>query len=234
MKGAGGAGEGAGRPGAGRDDDASPSPARPAAPLLDDRLHVGDATGRTLDRVAPGRPAGELTDDHPLAPLAPFGLGDVRLVEVPNEHLGATSVIALVGDPLASIAPLVRLHRGCLLGDALGHGGCRRPGELLRAFRRLREDGAGVLVYHRDDRDPLRACCADADHRRRPLGAPETSPALDVLATTIAGLGLRPARLLVPGAADPDALDPRDVRLPVVRHVRFGGARPRPSVLVGR
>lgn len=175
---------------------------------------------------------GPLPAGHPLAPLASHGLGDVRLVAVPDEHLGATSLVALVGDPLGSFAPLVRLHRGCLLGDALGHGGCRRDAELVRAFRRLREDGAGVLVYHRDDRDPLRGCCADDGHRRRPLGAPDTSPALDVLATTIAAIGLRPARLLVPAGPDLDALDPRDVRLPVVRNVPFGPPGPRPSALV--
>jgi len=183
---------------------------------------------RATPDAPPGVAPGSLPPEHPFAPLLPLGLGDVRLVPVPGGHPGATSAVALVGDPLRSIAPLVRLHRGCLLGDALGHGDCGRPAELVRAFRRLREDGAGVLVYHRDDHDTGRGCCGAASGRR-PLGVPEASPALDALAATLARLGLRPARLLVPERPDPDALEPRVLRLPVLRTVVLG-----PPPLVGR
>jgi len=200
-----------------------------------DPAALGGAPAPAGLRAVPDDPAvaapllapGTLDPDHPFAPLLPLGLGDVRLVPVPARP-GATSAVALVGDPLRSIAPLVRLHRGCLLGDALGHGDCGRPAELVRAFRRLREDGAGVLVYHRDDRVPGRGCCGDGPGRR-PLGVPEASPALEALAATIAGLGLRPARLLLPARPDPDALEPRVLRLPVVRTVVLG-----PPRLVGR
>ncbi|MDO9407428.1 hypothetical protein [Patulibacter sp.] len=198
------------------------------------------------------RPAPDpLPPGHPLGPLEHLGLGDVRLIAVPDVHLGATSLLALVGDPLASIAPLVRLHRLRPSGED-GRPGTRDD-DLVRAFRRLREDGAGLLVLHRDERDPMLAAAGPAPTRpdpgthaprppgprprgrvgRRPLGVPEASPALEVLAASIAAIGLRPARLLVCSDPEPDALDPRDVGLPVVRRIPFGAARPRPSALVG-
>ncbi|MEV4421511.1 hypothetical protein AB0L40_16230 [Patulibacter sp. NPDC049589] len=249
-----------------------------------DRAGSASADGHALGdgHASVGGPAEPLPDGHPLLPLAAFGLGDVRLVPVLGQPRGVTSVVALIGDPLSSIAPLVRLHRGRPRAAAPGAGiaparsgapgariapdrsgadvpptltdgpqgdGAQRDGarslgrsgntgaddlQLVRAFRRLREDGAGILVYHRVDDALSRPHPDDAAPADRALGVPDRSPGLDALAATIASLGLHPVRLLVPASPDPDGLDPRDVGLPVIRSTTFGpgGGPLRPRALV--
>jgi flavin reductase (DIM6/NTAB) family NADH-FMN oxidoreductase RutF len=121
--------------------------------------------------------------------------GDISLVPVEPQSSTTTSVIALVGQPRASSGALVYLHRGCLLGDALGHLHCRRHLALERALEQIREAGAGVVVYHRDDRFPFAGCCA-ADARSNDRAAPAADEPLAMLREAIAGLELRAVRLL--------------------------------------
>lgn len=129
--------------------------------------------------------------------------GDVNLVPVDQQSRAATSVIALVGEPRESLGSLVYLHRGCMLGDALGHLGCRRAAALELALKRIRAEGAGVVVYHRDDTSPFDGCCAGPvppEHR----DASSSEETLRALRQTIAGLGLSETRLL----SDPAETNP--------------------------
>lgn len=182
-----------------------------------------------------GRGPDPFPDDHPFAPLRSAEPRDLRLLQVRNAHLGATSVIGLVGDPLGSIAPLVHLHRGLHPGHGRDPRAYHDTRDLIAAYERLRVDGAGVLIYHRDDGPGTeRAGEQPAPPAPRPLGVLETSPALVVLAATIAGLRLAPARLLVPAHHDPGALDPRAVGLRVVRTAILGPGRPPSTTGVSR
>jgi flavin reductase (DIM6/NTAB) family NADH-FMN oxidoreductase RutF len=127
--------------------------------------------------------------------------GDISLVPVDQQSRAATSVIALVGEPRDSLGSLVYLHRGCMLGDALGHLGCRRAAALELALERIRAAGAGVVVYHRDDTSPFDGCCAgSAPSERQQASSPEET--LRALRHAMAGLGLRETRLLSSPAED--------------------------------
>jgi flavin reductase (DIM6/NTAB) family NADH-FMN oxidoreductase RutF len=129
--------------------------------------------------------------------------GDINLVPVDQQSRPATSVIALVGEPRDSLGSLVYLHRGCMLGDALGHLGCRRTAALERALETIRAQGAGVIVYHRDDTWPFDGCCAGSapPEDQDEISSEET---LRALRHALAELGLRKTRLLIsPAEAHP-------------------------------
>lgn len=167
-----------------------------------------------------GPPSAALLAELPDVAL-PSGFGDLRLVPVANDDHGATSVIALVGEPRDRAGTLVYLHEGCLLGDALGHTACRRRAALHAALERLRTVGTGVVVYHRDDRRPFSGCCFEDPGAHRHDGrapAPDPRP-LAVLRTAIDGLGLTGARLLVPDEVRPGDLDAATVGLEVAERV---------------
>jgi flavin reductase (DIM6/NTAB) family NADH-FMN oxidoreductase RutF len=121
--------------------------------------------------------------------------GDIRLIPIEEQRRATTSVIALVGQPRASSGSLVYLHRGCFLGDALGHLHCRRGVALREALERIRAEGTGVVVYHRDDTSPFAGCCIEELPSSRPAttSAEETQHSLR---RALAGLRLREVRLL--------------------------------------
>ncbi|WP_421934810.1 GTP cyclohydrolase II [Phenylobacterium sp.] len=58
-------------------------------------------------------------------------------------------LIALVrgSEHVLGPSPLVRMHSGCLTGDALGSQRCDCRFQLESALQRICEEGAGVLVY---------------------------------------------------------------------------------------
>jgi GTP cyclohydrolase II len=64
--------------------------------------------------------------------------------EFPEDEL-----IALVNtaDKEATSAPLVRMHSGCVTGDALGSQRCDCRFQLQNALQRICREGRGVLVY---------------------------------------------------------------------------------------
>jgi flavin reductase (DIM6/NTAB) family NADH-FMN oxidoreductase RutF len=129
--------------------------------------------------------------------------GDISLVPVDQQSRPATSVIALVGEPRDSLGSLVYLHRGCMLGDALGHIGCRRTAALERALETIRAQGAGVIVYHRDDTWPFDGCCAGSAPPEGQDGS-SSEEMLRALRQALDGLGLRETRLLIsPAEAHP-------------------------------
>lgn len=132
--------------------------------------------------------------------------GEVSLVPVDPHGSATTSVLVLVGEPRATSGSLVYMHRGCLLGDALGHLECRRRNTLAQALERIRDAGAGLVVYHRDDSAPFSGCCAQAGQAVAPSPhVPE--PALAGLREALASLRLREVRLLS-GSAEAQPLPP--------------------------
>ncbi|MGX6449017.1 flavin reductase [Patulibacter sp. S7RM1-6] len=201
--------------------DDGPDAPRPAD-VVSTPLAPGLDRATPRDRTVGGPPSVGLLADLPDVAL-PSGFGDLRLVPVPNEEYGATSVIALFGEPRNREGILVHLHVGDVFRDALGYLGDDRPHPLHLALERLRAEGTGVLVYHRDDHDPFGGALlrgAGARVHVREERAPDPRP-LEILRTAVADLGLRRARLLVPDAEDA-ALDPALVGLDVAERVPLG------------
>jgi GTP cyclohydrolase II len=110
-----------------------------------------------------------------------------------------------------------------MLGDALGHLGCGRAAALDLALERIRAEGAGVVVYHRDDTSPFDGCCA------RPAAAElqqasSSEEALQALRHAIAGLGLRGTRLLSsPAEANPLGAGPLGLDVATIEPLELDG-----------
>jgi 3-hydroxy-9,10-secoandrosta-1,3,5(10)-triene-9,17-dione monooxygenase reductase component len=152
---------------------AHPEDGAEAAPLLFYR-----GAYAALERAAP-EPGPEIA--------LPSALGALRMLGLPARG-ATTSAAVLVGEPHGARNALVHLHRGCLLGDALGSKVCRGRERLHAVVEDLRRSGRpGVVVYHRDDAAGIGACClGDADAPAAPLTAGER----DALRHAIAQLAL--------------------------------------------
>jgi 3,4-dihydroxy 2-butanone 4-phosphate synthase/GTP cyclohydrolase II len=60
--------------------------------------------------------------------------------------------LALVlGNPLATEAPLVRVHSECMTGDVFGSLRCDCGAQLNQAMHRISEEGAGIVIYLRQE-----------------------------------------------------------------------------------
>jgi flavin reductase (DIM6/NTAB) family NADH-FMN oxidoreductase RutF len=170
-------------------------------------------------------------------PMPPDGLpevfvptpdGDMQLLAVDQEQHPNTSVIALIGSPRGSSGLPVYLHLGCLLGDALGHLHCSRRLALKGALRHIREQGAGVVVYHRDDSSPFAGCCL------QPADAPASAHhegALQALRQAIGELALGEVRLLSSPTAAPDLVLTEALGLQVasIEHFTLDAPVPAPA-----
>jgi hypothetical protein len=94
----------------------------------------------------------------------PSGLGALRMVPLPQRSAAEVSVAVLVGEPRGTTGALLYVHRGCLLGDALGSTACGGRRRLHAVLARMQEaGGAGVVVYHRDAEAGFGACCLGDD-----------------------------------------------------------------------
>jgi 3-hydroxy-9,10-secoandrosta-1,3,5(10)-triene-9,17-dione monooxygenase reductase component len=141
-----------------------------------------------LDDRAPevaDAPVREALDAVPEISL-PSALGALRMLGLPSHRGSTTSVAVLVGEPHRSEGAAVHLHRGCLLGDALGSQVCRSRERLHAVLANLQRTGRpGVVVYHRDDAAGFGTCCL-SQHADSPLTAGER----DALRQAIAQLAL--------------------------------------------
>jgi GTP cyclohydrolase II len=72
--------------------------------------------------------------------------GPRMLFNLVSEQLAVNSVL-LFGDFDQAEAPLVRIHSNCMTGDVFGSLRCDCGPQLRNAFERIREEGAGALVY---------------------------------------------------------------------------------------
>ncbi len=167
--------------------DLEQSTAADAEPLL---VYAG--AYRSLGAAPVGRAALEATEI-----ALPSRLGPLRALSLSDDE-EQTSVAVLIGEPRGHRDVLVYAHTPCVLGDALGSTACPGRARLDHALGRMRGEGRGVAVYHRDPGAPFGACCAAPGD-----DAPALSlAAIDALALAVRTLRLGAVRLI---ATEPDA-----------------------------
>jgi 3,4-dihydroxy 2-butanone 4-phosphate synthase/GTP cyclohydrolase II len=64
---------------------------------------------------------------------------------------GEYHVALVLGDPAAQISALVRVHSECLTGDVFGSLRCDCGNQIAGALERIAREGAGVLLYMRQE-----------------------------------------------------------------------------------
>jgi flavin reductase (DIM6/NTAB) family NADH-FMN oxidoreductase RutF len=136
----------------------------------------------------------------------PSELGELRVTHLGQEQPSAVSVAVSVGEPHGTRGALLHLHRGCLLGDALGSTACAGRAALHRALALMGPSRPGVVVYHRDDAG-FAGCC-------RAGGEPSAPGPHEITAVrrAVRALRLRDVRL-IGTAADADPLAQAGVRV---------------------
>ncbi len=128
--------------------------------------------------------------DGPTVAL-PSVLGDLRMTSLSPDDDGGVSVAVSVGEPRGVPGALLYLHRGCLLGDALGSAVCAGRARLRGALTRMGTGGPGVVVYHRSA-DGIATCCG-ADGAG---GPPPTADEIAAVRRAARALELREVRLI--------------------------------------
>lgn len=125
----------------------------------------------------------------------PSRLGDLAMQPIDIGLGHVTCVAVLVGEPHGTTGCPVYVHRGCTVGDALHAADCARRRALDAALDRMSADGRGVVVYHRDERNPFAGCCLDADEPEDASGQRTVRLALQ---RALEQLELEDAHVLVP------------------------------------
>lgn len=124
--------------------------------------------------------------DQPVVAL-PSGLGSLKMLALAAGGTVDASLAVLIGEPRGSRGVVVHVHRGCLLGDALGSQSCRGRERLHGLVAQLqRERRSGVIVYHRDSALGIGACCLGGHDDPAPTAAEDAA-----LAEAVAALELR-------------------------------------------
>jgi len=72
---------------------------------------------------------------------------DARLIAFRALDQGIEHMAILVGDPVADVAPLVRIHSECFTGDLLGSLRCDCGPQLQGAIARMAAAGGGAVLY---------------------------------------------------------------------------------------
>jgi flavin reductase (DIM6/NTAB) family NADH-FMN oxidoreductase RutF len=118
--------------------------------------------------------------------------GPLRMLSLSDDE-DQTSVAVLTGSPRGRRAVLVYPHVPCLFGDALGSTACNGRPRLQAAMARMREEGHGAAVYHRDAGAGLPSCgCATGTGQAPAL----SDGAVGALAHAVKSLDLRAVRLV--------------------------------------
>lgn len=126
--------------------------------------------------------------------VLPTAHGDFTAVGYREREGGAEHLALVKGDVTDGEDVLVRVHRGCLTGDALGSSACDCGSRLQDALRRIEEAGRGVVLHL--DQGPRRLSCSRGDHRDGPVGLPVDLRTYGIGAQVLVDLGLRSMRLL--------------------------------------
>jgi flavin reductase (DIM6/NTAB) family NADH-FMN oxidoreductase RutF len=139
-----------------------------------------------------GEPPEAATVPEPTEVALPSREGPLRMLSLSDDE-AHTSVAVLTGDPRGRRGVLVYPHIPCLLGDALGSTACSSRSRLDRVQTRMRAEGSGVTVYHRDAGFGLNGCgCAGGSDATAAL----SDEGVDVLARAVRALDLRAVRLV--------------------------------------
>jgi flavin reductase (DIM6/NTAB) family NADH-FMN oxidoreductase RutF len=142
---------------------------------------------RIGDAVATPAPPEPTEIALPSRPLRILSLSDAE---------DETSVAVLTGNPRGRPGVLVYAHVPCLLGDAFGSTECSARLRLSEAFARMRSEGTGATIYHRDPGMPLGACDCLAGGASDALGRGLSAGALQALSRAITLLDLTAVRLM--------------------------------------
>ena len=81
----------------------------------------------------------------------PTRIGTFDAVAFSDSRSGTEPIALVYGDLASREAPLVRLHSECWTGDVLGSLRCDCGEQLGRALTAIVAEGAGVLVYLRQE-----------------------------------------------------------------------------------
>lgn len=150
----------------------------------------------------------------------PTDHGTFRLV-LYREH-GKEHLAAILGEPGRSA--LVRVHSECFTGDVLGSLRCDCGDQLARALRRIAADGAGIVVYLRQEgrgiglAEKLRAYNLqdlgyDTVDANRMLGHADDARDYWAAAAILRDLGVRSVRLLSNNPAKVEGLEAAGMRV---------------------
>jgi GTP cyclohydrolase II len=80
----------------------------------------------------------------------PTAAGNFR-IRICVDSAGKEHALLYVGLEIEGIKPLVRIHSECLTGDAFGSLKCDCGPQLKTAMERIQEEGAGVIVFLRQE-----------------------------------------------------------------------------------
>ena len=81
----------------------------------------------------------------------PTMYGEFRIVAYENDLNPETHVAIVKGNPSPAVPTLVRVHSECLTGDVLGSLRCDCGGQIAAALCRIEQEGAGVVLYMRQE-----------------------------------------------------------------------------------
>ncbi|MHB8417342.1 MAG: GTP cyclohydrolase II [Myxococcales bacterium] len=154
----------------------------------------------------------------------PTRRGEFRLL-VFQEPGSALEHLALVrGDPTRPTGVLVRVHSECLTGEVLGSLRCDCRDQLDWALDRIASEGAGVLVYLRQEGRgiglgnkvrayALQAQGLDTFEANRRLGFPDDLRHYDFAAAILCHLGVGPVDLLTNNPRKVDELRQNGIQI---------------------
>jgi 3,4-dihydroxy 2-butanone 4-phosphate synthase/GTP cyclohydrolase II len=77
--------------------------------------------------------------------------GEFRIIAYENDLHPETHVAVVKGVPTPDTPTLVRVHSECLTGDVLGSLRCDCGGQLGTALGKIEQEGAGVVLYMRQE-----------------------------------------------------------------------------------
>jgi GTP cyclohydrolase II len=154
----------------------------------------------------------------------PTRIGAFDAIAFSDADTGTEPIALVHGDIAAVEAPLVRLHSECWTGDVLGSLRCDCGEQLGRALNAIIAEGAGVLIYLRQEgrgiglANKLRAYALqeeglDTVAANAALGLPVDAREYGAAAAILGDLGLKRVRLMSNNPAKAAALEAHGIRV---------------------
>jgi GTP cyclohydrolase II len=154
----------------------------------------------------------------------PTRIGTFDATVFSDARNGTEPIVLVHGDLARRDAPLVRIHSECLTGDVLGSLRCDCGAQLGRALTAIVAEGAGVLVYLRQEgrgiglANKLRAYALQDDGldtvaANAALGLPVDGREYGAAAAILEDLGLERVRLMTNNPDKSAALEAHGIRV---------------------